>query len=252
MTPRLLPLLAGLAALGVAVKAVDIVLSVATGPSDVRLASDAQAQTGVPEPPPAAAPTAPPPTPASNPASGNGNENGGANGNGATVPGAPPPELEFNRPVQVTDSGVDLPADLTRMTRAEVQLLTDLAKRRQVLDERERRVAEREAILTATEGQMRDQQVQLLQIKQEIEALVQRYEADGKDDLASLIETYRQMKPRSAALIWNDMDLDTLVPIARGIPPRQIAPVIAAMEPEKARLLTRELAVREQLPALPQ
>lgn len=244
MTPRLLPLLAGLAALGVAVKAVDIVLSVATGPSDVRLASDAQAQTGVPEPPPAAAPTSPPPTPATN--------GGNGNGNGATAPGAPPPELEFNRPVQVTDSGVDLPADLTKMTRAEVQLLTDLAKRRQVLDERERRVAEREAILTATEGQMRDQQAQLLQIKQEIEALVQRYEADGKDDLASLIETYKQMKPRSAALIWNDMDLDTLVPIARGIPPRQIAPVIAAMEPEKARLLTRELAVREQLPALPQ
>ncbi len=239
MTPRLLPLLAGLAALGVAVKAVDIVLSVASGPSEVRLASDAQAQTGVPEPPPSAAPASAAPTPATN-------------GNGGAAPGAPPPELEFNRPVQVTDSGVDLPADLTKMTRAEIQLLTDLAKRRQVLVERERRVAEREAILTATEGQMRDQQAQLLQIKQEIETLVQRYEADGKADVASLVETYKQMKPRSAALIWNDMDLDTLVPIARGIPPRQIAPVIAAMDPEKARLLTRELAVREQLPALPQ
>ena len=244
MKARLLPLLAGLAALGVAVKAADFALGVAGGPTEARITSEALAQAGSP-PPPAGQPasTQPPAQAQATPA---------AQPPANAVPGAPPPELEFNRPVEVTDSGVELPADLSNMTRSEVQLLTDLAKRRRLLDERERRVAEREALLTATEGQLQDQQNQLLLIKQEIEALVQRYESDGEQDLANLIETYKQMKPRSAAAIWNDMDLDTLVPIARGIPPRTIAPIVAAMVPDKARLLTKELAAREELPAIPQ
>lgn len=236
MRLRLLPLLAGAAALGIGVKVADMAFNLSSPAGELRLAAEAQAQTAqapgqnAAEPAPQAAPAAP----------------------GPETPAAEGGDLQFNQPVETTDSGVELPADLSGLTRAEVQLLTDLARRRAQLDEREMRITEREALLTATEEQLREQQAQLVLIKSEIEALVARYESDGEQDLANLIQTYRQMKPRSASVIWNDMELDTLLPIARGIPPRQIAPIIAGMDPEKARLLTRELAAREELPPVPQ
>lgn len=241
MTPRLLPILAGVAFLAIGVNLADLAVSVRDGPSPIRLAPEARAQEEEPASPPvegeaapeAAADDAPPPA--------EGEAEGGA-----------PGELEFSRPVETTDEGVDLPADLTGLTRAEVRLLTDLAGRRDALVERERRMDEREALIQAAEEQILEQQRQLLAIKTEIEALLARYEAGEQEDLNNLIQTYRQMKPRAAAVIWNEMDLETLLPIARGIPPRQVAPIIAAMNPEQARILTRELALREELPQLPQ
>lgn len=238
MTPRLLPILAGLAIVTVAVKASDIALALRDGASPIRLAPEALAQ-DEPASPPVEGEAAPP-------------DDAPPPGDEAEAPGDAPGDLEFSRPVQTTDEGVDLPADLTGLTRAEVRLLTDLAGRRDALVERERRMDEREALIQAAEEQLQEQQQQLLTIKREIETLLARYETAEQEDLNNLIQTYRQMKPRAAAVIWNEMDLETLLPIARGIPPRQVAPIIAAMNPEQARILTRELALREELPQLPQ
>jgi flagellar motility protein MotE (MotC chaperone) len=50
------------------------------------------------------------------------------------------------------------------------------------------------------------------------------------------------MKPRDAAAIFNEMDLAILLPIVDRMKELKAAPVLAAMEPDRARRLTSELA----------
>ena len=50
------------------------------------------------------------------------------------------------------------------------------------------------------------------------------------------------MKPRDAAVIFNDLDLPVLLPVLDRMKEAKAAPVLAAMHPERARQVTSELA----------
>ena len=128
----------------------------------------------------------------------------------------------------------------------------DLAKRREMLDERERRIDEREALLSAAEQRLVTKQQQLEQLRQDIEELVARYDQTQEEETNILRQTYETMKPKDAAAILNDMELDILLDVVRGMSARRLAPILAAMNPEKARTVTQELALREELPNLGQ
>ena len=61
----------------------------------------------------------------------------------------------------------------------------------------------------------------------------------------SLIAMYEGMKPGDAAAIFNDLDLRVLLRLARGINPRKMAPIMAAMLPARAQELTLHMADTE-------
>jgi len=142
--------------------------------------------------------------------------------------------------------------DVASLTPGELRLLHDLAKRRDGIQSKEAELAEREAILQAAEQQLMVQQQKLEDIRTEIDQLLERYDTEQVAEQEELRKIYSAMKPKSAAAIFNDLDLDTLTGVLRGMSARKIAPIIAAMSPEKARLLTREMAEHRDLPDLPQ
>lgn len=142
--------------------------------------------------------------------------------------------------------------DLANLSSGEIRLLHDLAKRRKELDSRERHISEREALLRGAEQQIIEKQRQLGQIKAEIESLLGEFDKHKTDENKKLVGIYSNMKPKSAAAIFNDMDMDTLLQVLRGMNTRKIAPIMAAMNPEKSRLVTRELSEDRELPELPQ
>ena len=57
-----------------------------------------------------------------------------------------------------------------------------------------------------------------------------------------LVRTYENMRPREAAAIFEELELPVLIQILDRMGERKMAPVIGAMRPEKARVLTAELA----------
>lgn len=142
--------------------------------------------------------------------------------------------------------------DVATLTPGELRLLHDLAKRRQALEQSEREIAEREALLRAAEQQLVVKQRQLEQIRGEIRDLIQLHDAEQQEEQERLRRIYSAIKPRAAAAIFNDLDMDTLLAVMRGMSPRVVAPILADMNPERARLLTRELAELRELPTLPQ
>lgn len=134
---------------------------------------------------------------------------------------------------------------------AEIDVLQSLSKRRDELDKREKKIAEREALLDAAGQEVDHKIAELNKLKGEIEALLGKQQKMQEDRIESLVKMYETMKPKEAATIFNTLDLDVLLTVLGRMNERKAAPILAAMDPEKARLVTIRLAEQRRLPNSP-
>ncbi len=118
------------------------------------------------------------------------------------------------------------------------------------LEEREALARQQEALqvrqvaLEVAERRLRGLYDQLDGLRAEVDARLGELEARDEERLAGLVKLYEAMKPKKAALIFDELDFDVLAPLALDISERKLAPIVAAMEPRVARRLTAELARR--------
>jgi flagellar motility protein MotE (MotC chaperone) len=89
-------------------------------------------------------------------------------------------------------------------------------------------------------------------LRREIENLLQKQSEEEMARINSLVKIYQGMKPKDAARIFDTLDLDILVVVVSKMSERKLSPVLAAMNPERARTVTIMLAEQKQLPSLPQ
>lgn len=139
------------------------------------------------------------------------------------------------------------------LSAAEKAVLLDLRQRRQELDARETVLGERESMLAAAQDKLSARVEELQTLQQRLEA----QDAAGRrqDDVSwqGLVKLYETMKPRDAATIFNDLAMPVLVQVMDRMKDGKAAAVLAAMDPDKARLLTQELArLRTRNAAVPQ
>jgi len=130
----------------------------------------------------------------------------------------------------------------------QMELFEDLSRRREALEKRERELAMREALLKAAEKEMDQKYKELLSIRNEIQELMQEQSEDEQERIASLVKIYEGMKAKDAARIFNTLEMDVLIEVMARMSERKSAPIIAAMNPERARSVTILLAQRESLP----
>ncbi|MGF1475885.1 MAG: MotE family protein [Geminicoccaceae bacterium] len=115
---------------------------------------------------------------------------------------------------------------------------SDLERRRDALDLRE-------AVVTALEKRVQDQLQALRLLRDEINGLIETLDAEDERRILRLVKTYETMKAKKAALIFNQLDGDILFAVADRMKETKMAPIIAAMEPARARQLTERLAERK-------
>ena len=114
--------------------------------------------------------------------------------------------------------------------------------RRAELDAREQALVTREVVAEATERRA----------KQHLEeaAALQRQAATGDRERSEreeagwrqMVKLYEGLRPRDAAVIFDELDLAVLVPLMDRLRETKAAPILGAMRPERARALTAELA----------
>ena len=121
-------------------------------------------------------------------------------------------------------------------------LLQSLAERTSRLDEREKTVQARETVLAALQKKVEEREGSLQKTRSEVEALLERYQGEQGGGLKQLVGIYSSIEPKRAAAIFNDLDLDIVVSLLRQMPSRKVAPILAAMDAEKARRITLELS----------
>ncbi len=138
----------------------------------------------------------------------------------------------------------DIPVEFTP---GEVAVLQDLAKRRNELEAFEKEVEARERLLDAAEGRLEERIAELTQLRDSIEGLVRQYNEQEAAELQSVVKIYETMKPKDAARILGEMEMPVLLGIMETMKERKSAPIIAAMEPERARELTTELARQREV-----
>lgn len=158
-----------------------------------------------------------------------------------TDPSAPPPAGE----TLLAPGSVDDPLSYTD---EELELLQSLSKRRDELDGREDGLTEREALIAATEKRIDDKLAELRQVQATIEGLVKQHDTEQEGQLKSLVKIYENMKPKDAAQIFEDLEMDVLLDVVEGMKERKVAPILALMNPTKAQEVTLELAQRRDLP----
>ncbi|MBK1697726.1 MotE family protein [Rhodovibrio salinarum] len=139
-------------------------------------------------------------------------------------------------------------ADPLDMTEAEIELLQQLAKRREKLDQRAETLERRERLVQAAEKRLNEKVSEMERLRKEIEALLVKYDEQETKQLTRLVNIYEKMKPDDAARIFENLDKDVLLKVVERMNERKTAPILAEMRPDKAQELTLELAEREDLP----
>jgi flagellar motility protein MotE (MotC chaperone) len=166
----------------------------------------------------------------------------------AAAPEAKPEEKESETsaapPPMATPDGQGFSA-------AEVEILQSLSQRRAELDRREQQIGQREALLKAAGVEVDRKIAELNKIRGELEDLLNKQKTAEDERINSLVKIYENMKPKDAANIFNTLEMDVLLPVIGKISERKASPILAAMNPEKAREVTIELAEQRKLPQLP-
>ena len=67
----------------------------------------------------------------------------------------------------------------------------------------------------------------------------------------SLVKVYENMKAKDAAQIFNTLDMDILIEVMGRMSERKLSPVLAEMDPDRARSVTIFLAEQKSLPKAP-
>ncbi len=123
----------------------------------------------------------------------------------------------------------------------EILVLRSLQKRREELDAREGGLQTREQAAAAAEQRLQEQIGDLKKVETEVQGLLTQMTAQADKRMSDLVKSYEAMKPKDAANIFNGMEDQLLVSIAKTMKPATLAAVMSSMQPKRAEALTRLL-----------
>ena len=149
---------------------------------------------------------------------------------------------------QETPQVANLPANPFALTDDEIELLQALSARRKEIEQRAQELQERTALLQAAETRIDQKIGELKALQRTIEALIIQHDEQEEAKLRSLVKIYESMKPKEAARIFEELDMEVLLEVVDRMKERKSAPILAKMNPTRAKEVTLELAARRQLP----
>ncbi|WP_300298724.1 hypothetical protein [Ferrovibrio sp.] len=138
--------------------------------------------------------------------------------------------------------------DPTTFTRAEIELLANLAQRRDQLEQRAREIDLRESLLGAAEKRIDERIAELKKLEASIKQIVQQYDKQEEQNLQGLVKVYENMKPKDAARIFEKLEPNILLGVVERMKEAKLAAVMADMSPATAQDITVRLATRKQIP----
>ena len=106
----------------------------------------------------------------------------------------------------------------------------------------------RENLLKAAEQQIETKIVELKKVEATIRDLLKKHDDEQESKLRRIVKVYENMKPKQAAPIFNQLNMELLLDVAERMREVKIAPILALMETEKARDMSTQLALRRKLP----
>jgi flagellar motility protein MotE (MotC chaperone) len=147
-----------------------------------------------------------------------------------------------------TGTTADGRVDPFALGKSQIELLQSLSERREALDARERAIEQREGLLIAAEHRIESKIGELKAVRAEIESLIKKYDEQEEQQIAGLVKIYETMKPKDAARIFNELDMEVLLEVFGRMKSSKTAPVLADMDPLRAKEITMRIAERHRMP----
>lgn len=146
-----------------------------------------------------------------------------------------PPKADMSAPLQCEN-----PAEIG-------DILAVLKIREEFLASRERALKELEQSLALAEDRVRANLVALVQAEQALAATIATSETAAESDLARLTSVYENMKPKQAAILFEEMTSDFAAGFVGRMRPDAAARIMAGLSPKAAYAISIILAGRNAL-----
>jgi len=147
-----------------------------------------------------------------------------------------------------TQEATPKPLDINNLSPSELQLLQSLAVRRDAMDRREQEMGMREAILSATEQRIDSKIKELKKLELRVQSFIKTHDDEADKRLKRMVKVYENMKPKDAARILENLEMEILLDVTDRMKESKMAAVLANMDSEKARELTVRLANLKKFP----
>ena len=131
---------------------------------------------------------------------------------------------------------------------AEMDVLKQIAGRREQLDKRASDLDTREALLKVTEQRLEQKVKEMEALRQQLQAMVNQGNEAQQAQLDNLVKIYETMKPDEASRILETLDMPVLIGVIQKMKPARTAAIMAKMAPAKAKEVTNALTHQDQLP----
>jgi flagellar motility protein MotE (MotC chaperone) len=128
------------------------------------------------------------------------------------------------------------------VSESERVLLQELRQRRLDLDAQAAALKTRESVLVATEQKLSVRLTELQALQKKLEGLDAAQKQKEEAGWRGLVKLYEDMKPKDAATIFNDLSMPVLLQLMDRMKDAKAALVMAAMNTDKAREVTDQLA----------
>ncbi len=159
----------------------------------------------------------------------------------ASAPAAPAPTAPAPAAAPAAEA-----QDITDLSSSEIEVLQQLATRRSEIERRSADIDRREAVLRAAEERIDAKIQELKKLQGNVEQAISKYDDQETKRIENLVRLYETMKPSEAARIMEQLDVTTLVALAERMTTRKLAPVLAGMNPIRAKQVTTELSKRRK------
>ena len=132
-------------------------------------------------------------------------------------------------------------------SRAEIDLLQSLKAQKAILDEKENDFSVKQSTLELLKKEISSELENLKRIQSEMSSILKEYQTKEDIKLVKLVKIYENMKPKDAAKIFEELQGSVLVDIANQMKENKLAPILAEMNPDKAKELTVSLASKRRV-----
>jgi flagellar motility protein MotE (MotC chaperone) len=130
----------------------------------------------------------------------------------------------------------------TTINPGEIAVLSALRQRAAALDARAAALDRKQALIDASERSLTVQIAGLQAVEDRLNAFSENQTQANEARWQALVATYEAMDPQAAAGIFNGLDQNVLLPVLTRMNSRKSAPILADMDPDKARQATELMA----------
>ncbi|WP_370303140.1 MotE family protein [Pseudooceanicola sp.] len=151
-------------------------------------------------------------------------------------------------------TGEELPAQLPprpladQLCETPEAMLQALQEERDLLEAQKEQMSERRSEIELASEKLDIDQARLADLKSALDEMLNQVRQAQSDDLDRLVALYSAMKPKEAASIMNDLDIEVSVMVLGTMPERDAAPILARLNPVRARAISRIILERSKLP----